>query len=173
MNDMAGQLGILVRPVGPEVGPATLGAREGALGDQPGEQVRRLPEALEPGRVADQARIVPERTADLGRDCLERRSLRWIIEPSRKTGLVERRQAQGAAVVVVSPPPLAGGAEDAALALYRLEAERVARQTGAAFISGPGALAGVSGSHADGVHLSPAGYAALAAAVASALRREP
>ena len=60
---MAGELGILVRIVGAEVRPTALGACERALGDQARQQMPLAPESLEPGGVADEARVPPERAA--------------------------------------------------------------------------------------------------------------
>ena len=53
----------LRREVGPEVRAAALLARERALGDEPRQQVRRVEELREPGRVADEAAVAPERRA--------------------------------------------------------------------------------------------------------------
>ncbi len=58
---------VLGRVVRAEVAAAALAPRERALGDEPRQQRRRVEQPLEPGGGADQARILPQGTADLGR----------------------------------------------------------------------------------------------------------
>ena len=65
-------------------------ADERALGDQPRQEVRCPAEALEPGRVADEARVLPESSADVRRDYFEplRRRRRAVLDG--RIGLLER-----------------------------------------------------------------------------------
>ena len=70
----------LGREVDAEVGAAALLARERALGDEPCEQVRRRAQALEPGGVADEPAVAPERAAELGGD--RRLGRARVVRPS-------------------------------------------------------------------------------------------
>ena len=56
----------LDRKVEPEVRAAALLARECALRDESGEQVRRRPKPAETGRVANETAVLPEPVAELG-----------------------------------------------------------------------------------------------------------
>ena len=67
---MARERGVLVRKVGAEVRSPALGAGERALGDQPGQEMATLAQALEAGAVADEAGVLPESPAKLRRDRL-------------------------------------------------------------------------------------------------------
>ena len=118
--------GILGRVVGAEVRAAALGARERALGDQPGSRCGAVAQALEPGAVADEAGVLPERRGGasgvtaLG---LVRLRHRRRAEPSGQLGLAEGGESGAAA-------------EDEALE------QGVRRQPVRAVHAGAGALAG-------------------------------
>src|SRR6266487_2741014 len=87
VDDVRGQVRILVRTVGAEVGAAALLSRESAVGDQARQQVLRAPEPPEAGAVADEAGVLPQSSTDCARDREFRLELWWIS--GRGSGLVE------------------------------------------------------------------------------------
>ncbi len=91
---MAGQLRILVRPVGSEMGAPALRAGERAVRDQPRQEVRCFAEALEPGCVADEACVLPQGSANFRRDRFQRLGGRRRARSGREIGLLKQGESR-------------------------------------------------------------------------------
>jgi hypothetical protein len=94
VDDVAGQVRILVRPVGSEMGASALRAGEPALRNQPRQEVRGSAQALEPGRVADEARVLPQGSANLRRGRFQRLGDRRRAVLGGEIGLAERGESR-------------------------------------------------------------------------------
>jgi lysophospholipase L1-like esterase len=83
--------------------------------------------------------------------------------------LIRRAEDGGAKVIVVAPPPAQDPQTDASMTPYRVAAKSAAVKADAAFVDPRAAIDSVPSAWTDGLHLSPAGYSALAQAVSQAI----
>ena len=79
--------------------------------------------------------------------------------------LIHRSQQRGAKVIVMSPPPARDAPIEATIVPYRLAAHAAAVDAGAVFLDLPDVVRPVVEPWTDGLHLTPAGYRAIALAL--------
>jgi lysophospholipase L1-like esterase len=83
--------------------------------------------------------------------------------------LADRARAAGSKVILMTPPPVGDAANNAKLEPYRAAVRDLARTRGDAVIDTAAALAAIPNPWTDSVHLTAAGYDAIAHAVAARL----